>query len=343
MRGDARHRFCAVRPNNNHKIGDELMKLPFAGRLLAVAMFAAVTAVMPLSTVYAQTPEKPKVALVMKSLANEFFLTMEDGAKAYQKEHATEFDLISNGIKDESDTSAQIRIVEQMIASNVNALVIAPADSKALVPVLKKATDAGIKVVNIDNQLDVDVLKSKSLQIPFVGPDNRKGAKLVGDYLAKKLTAGDEVGIIEGVSTTNNAQQRTAGFKDAMDEAKMKVVSTQSGNWEIDKGNAVASAMLNEYPNLKALLAGNDSMALGAVSAVRAAGKAGKVMVVGYDNINAIKPMLKDGRVLATADQYAAKQAVFGIEAALKLVKGEKVDTNDKGVIETPVQLVTQP
>ncbi|KPW19156.1 Monosaccharide ABC transporter substrate-binding protein, CUT2 family [Pseudomonas syringae pv. aceris] len=343
MRDDARHRFCAVRPNNNHKIGDELMKLPFAGRLLAVAMFAAVTAVMPLSAAYAQTPEKPKVALVMKSLANEFFLTMEDGAKAYQKEHATEFDLISNGIKDESDTSAQIRIVEQMIASNVNALVIAPADSKALVPVLKKATDAGIKVVNIDNQLDVDVLKSKNLQIPFVGPDNRKGAKLVGDYLAGKLTAGDEVGIIEGVSTTNNAQQRTAGFKDAMDEAKMKVVSTQSGNWEIDKGNAVASAMLNEYPNLKALLAGNDSMALGAVSAVRAAGKAGKVMVVGYDNINAIKPMLKDGRVLATADQYAAKQAVFGIEAALKLVKGEKVDTNDKGVIETPVQLVTQP
>ncbi|AVI85327.1 LacI family transcriptional regulator [Pseudomonas syringae pv. tomato] len=319
------------------------MKLPFAGRLLAVAMFAAVTAVMPLSAAYAQTPKKPKVALVMKSLANEFFLTMEDGAKAYQKEHANDFDLISNGIKDESDTSAQIRIVEQMIVSRVDALVIAPADSKALVPVLKKATDAGIKVVNIDNQLDPDVLKSKSLMIPFVGPDNRKGAELVGDYLARQLKSGDEVGIIEGVSTTTNAQQRSAGFKDAMDKAQMKVVSTQSGNWEIDKGNAVASAMLNEYPNLKALLAGNDSMALGAVSAVRAAGKAGKVMVVGYDNINAIKPMLKDGRVLATADQFAAKQAVFGIEAALKLVKGEKVDTNEKGVIETPVELVTKP
>ncbi|RMS88482.1 Ribose ABC transporter periplasmic ribose-binding protein [Pseudomonas savastanoi] len=343
LRVDALHRPCVVRPNNNHKIGDELMKLPFAGRLLAVAMFAAVTAVMPLSAAYAQTPEKPKVALVMKSLANEFFLTMEDGAKAYQKEHATDFDLISNGIKDESDTSAQIRIVEQMIVSKVDALVIAPADSKALVPVLKKATDAGIKVVNIDNQLDPDVLKSKSLMIPFVGPDNRKGAELVGDYLAKQLKSGDEVGIIEGVPTTTNAQQRTAGFKDAMDKAQMKVVSVQSGNWEIDKGNAVASAMLNEYPNLKALLAANDSMALGAVSAVRAAGKAGKVMVVGYDNINAIKPMLKDGRVLATADQFAAKQAVFGIEAALKLVKGERVDTNEKGVIETPVELVTKP
>jgi ribose transport system substrate-binding protein len=163
----------------------------------------------------------------------------------------------------------------------------------------------------------------------------------VGDYLAKQLKAGDQVGIIEGVPTTTNAQQRTAGFKDAMDAAQIKVVSTQSGNWEIDQGNKVASAMMTQYPDLKALLAGNDSMALGAVAAVRAAGKAGKVQVVGYDDIKAIQPMLKDGRVLATANQFAAKQAVFGIETALKMVKGEKVDIKD-GVIETPVELVTK-
>ncbi|WP_347905285.1 sugar ABC transporter substrate-binding protein [Pseudomonas purpurea] len=318
------------------------MKLPFAGRLLAVAMLATASAALPLSSAFADTPEKPKVALVMKSLANEFFLTMEDGAKAYQKEHTADFDLVSNGIKDETDTANQIRIVEQMIVSKVNALVIAPADSKAMVPVIKKAVDAGITVINIDNQLDPTVLKSKNISVPFVGPDNRKGARLVGEYLAKQLKAGDEVGIIEGVSTTTNAQQRTAGFKDAMEAAQIKVVSLQSGDWEIDAGNRVAAAMLSEYPNLKALLAGNDSMAVGAVSAVRAAGKAGKVQVVGYDNINAIKPMLKDGRVLATADQFAAKQAVFGIETALKILKGEKVDSGTNGVIETPVELVTQ-
>uniref|UniRef100_A0A7C2AXM2 Sugar ABC transporter substrate-binding protein n=1 Tax=Pseudomonas graminis TaxID=158627 RepID=A0A7C2AXM2_9PSED len=318
------------------------MKLPFAARLLAVAMLTASAVTLPLSSAFADDAKKPTVALVMKSLANEFFLTMEDGAKDYQKLHSADFDLISNGIKNESDTAAQIDIVNQMIVKKVDALVIAPADSKALASVLKKAMDAGIKVVNIDNQLDADVLKSKGMEVPFVGPNNRKGAKLVGDYLAKQLTAGDEVGIIEGVPTTTNAQQRTAGFKDAMDAAQMKIVSTQSGNWEIDKGNAVASAMLNEYPNLKALLAGNDSMALGAVSAVRAAGKAGKVQVVGYDNINAIKPMLKDGRILATADQFAARQAVFGIDTALKMVKGDKLDITN-GVIETPVELVTKP
>ncbi|HGM5550099.1 sugar ABC transporter substrate-binding protein [Pseudomonas sp. B21-051] len=318
------------------------MKLPFAGRLLAVAMLAAAAAALPVSSAFAESPEKPKVALVMKSLANEFFLTMEDGAKAYQKEHSADFDLISNGIKDETDTAGQTRIVEQMILAKVNALVIAPSDSKAMVPVIKKAVDAGITVINIDNQLDPQIVKSKNISVPFVGPDNRKGARLVGEYLAKQLKAGDEVGIIEGVSTTTNAQQRTAGFKDAMEAAQIKVVSLQSGDWEIDKGNKVAASILSEYPDVKALLAGNDSMAVGAVSAVRAAGKAGKVQVVGYDNINAIKPMLKDGRVLATADQFAAKQAVFGIETALKILKGEKVDSGANGVIETPVELVTK-
>jgi ribose transport system substrate-binding protein len=305
-------------------------------------MLAAAAAALPVSSAFAESPEKPKVALVMKSLANEFFLTMEDGAKAYQKEHSADFDLISNGIKDETDTAGQTRIVEQMILAKVNALVIAPSDSKAMVPVIKKAVDAGITVINIDNQLDPQIVKSKNISVPFVGPDNRKGARLVGEYLAKQLKAGDEVGIIEGVSTTTNAQQRTAGFKDAMDAAQIKVVSLQSGDWEIDKGNKVAASILSEYPDVKALLAGNDSMAVGAVSAVRAAGKAGQVQVVGYDNINAIKPMLKDGRVLATADQFAAKQAVFGIETALKILKGEKVDSGVNGVIETPVELVTK-
>ncbi|WP_322023924.1 sugar ABC transporter substrate-binding protein [Burkholderia sp. BCC1977] len=316
------------------------MNVLFRRRFLTAALAAVAVAAAP--AVHAQSTAKPKVALVMKSLANEFFLTMENGAKEYQKHNAGQFDLITNGIKDETDTANQIRIVEQMIVSKVDAIVLAPADSKALVPVVKKAVDAGITVVNIDNRLDPDVLKSKNLNVPFVGPDNRKGARKIGDYLAKRLKAGDQVGILEGVSTTTNAQQRTAGFEDAMKAGGMKVVSVQSGEWEIDKGNAVASAMLNEYPNLRALLCGNDNMAIGAVSAVRAAGKQGKVFVVGYDNINAIKPMLKDGRVLATADQYAAKQAVFGIDTALKAIAEHRKQADMSGVVETPVDLVTK-
>ncbi|BEV71433.1 MULTISPECIES: sugar ABC transporter substrate-binding protein [unclassified Paludibacterium] len=309
-------------------------------RIFKSLTLALVMAAIPMQ--YASAAEKPKVALVMKSLANEFFRTMEDGAKDHHKQHAAQYDLLTNGIKDETDTANQIRIVEQMIVEHANAIVLAPADSKALVPVVKKAVDAGILVVNIDNRLDPATLKSKGLNVPFVGPDNRKGARLVGDYLAKQLKSGDKVGILEGVSTTTNAQQRTAGFQDAMKAKGVNVVGVQSGDWEIDKGNTVASAMLREHPDLKALLCGNDNMALGAVAAVKTAGKAGKVKVVGYDNIAAIKPMLADGRVLATADQYAAQQAVFGIETALKALKAKTPQSALPAVFETKVSLITR-
>jgi len=305
--------------------------------LTLLAAFAAI----PAPGAYA-SQANPKVALVMKSLANEFFQTMEEGAKAHQKQHASEYTLIANGIKDETDTAAQIKIIQQMIAEKVDAIVLAPADSKALVPVVKEAVDKGVLVVNIDNKLDVDALKEKGLSVPFVGPDNRLGAKLVGDYLAKTLKKGDKVGILEGVSTTFNAQQRTAGFKDAMAAVGANVVSVQSGQWEMEQGNTVASAMLREHPDLKALLCGNDNMALGAVAAVKTAGKNGQVAVVGYDNIDAVKPLLAEGRMLATADQYGSKQAVFGIEIAVKAVKAKTAQNAMPGVFQTKVDLVTK-
>jgi ribose transport system substrate-binding protein len=282
-------------------------------------------------------PGKPRVALIMKSLANEFFLTMENGAKAHQKAHAEQYDLIANGIKDELDVSRQIDLVEQMLAQRVNAIVIAPADSKALVPVCLKAQKAGTIVINIDNKFDDAVLTQSDAKFPFVGPDNRKGAKAVGEHLATKLKPGDKVAIIEGAPNAFNAVQRKLGFADAMTAGGMKIVSSQSGYWETEKANQVAAAVLGENPDLKAVLCANDSMALGAVAALRAAGKLDQVLVVGYDNIAAVKQLLQEGRVLATADQHADQLAVFGIEYALEMLRTRAVPADR----ETPVELVT--
>lgn len=269
------------------------------------------------------TSAKPKVALVMKSLANEFFSTMAEGARKHQAANAASYDLVVNGIKNETDLAEQVNLVEQMIAQQVNAIVIAPADSKALVTVLKHAKEAGILVVNIDNKLDADVLMQADLKVPFVGPDNRVGARKVGEVLAKQLKAGDKVAIIEGIPTAFNGQQRRLGFEDAMKAAGMNIVTVQSGRWEMETANNVASAMLSEHADLKAILCANDNMALGAVSAIQAAGKTGKVLVVGFDNISAVRPLLDKGQVVATADQHGDQLAVFGIEAALKILKGE--------------------
>lgn len=281
---------------------------------------------------------KPKIALVMKSLANEFFSTMAEGARKHHEAHPAEYDLIVNGTKNETDLAEQVNIVEQMIARQVNAIVIAPADSKALVTVLKRAKEAGVLVVNIDNKLDAEVLKQAGLSVPFVGPDNRAGARKVGDELGKHLQAGDKVAIIEGIPTAFNGQQRRLGFEDAMKAAGMNIVTIQSGNWEMDKANTVAAAILTEHPDLKAILCANDNMALGAVSAIQAAGRSGKVLVVGFDNIRAIRPMLADGRVVATADQHADQLAVYGIEAALKILRGEAPPADQT----TAVDLITK-
>jgi ribose transport system substrate-binding protein len=281
-----------------------------------------------------------RVALVMKSLANEFFINMAEGAKSHQQQSsgnkANNYELIVNGIRNESDLAQQVSLVEQMMAAQVDVIVLAPVDSKGLLPVVKRAIDQGIIVINIDNRFDQDILTQMGVSVPFVGPDNHEGAKQIGQLLAKKLQAGDEVAIIGGIPSAFNAQQRQAGFEDAMSEAGATIVSIQSADWGQSKAAAIAAAILSENPNLKALLCANDSMALGAVAAVRQAGRTGEVLVVGFDNISAANVLVQSGEMLATADQHGDKLAVFGIEYALQILAGGTTPENRK----TPVDLI---
>ncbi len=280
---------------------------------------------------------KPTVALVMKSLANEFFKTMEEGAKAHYEQYQDEYELKVVGIKNETDVTQQIEYVELMMAQGVDAIVIAPADSKALVPVCKRAMDAGIIVVNIDNKFDEAVLQDKGVTIPFVGPDNRKGAKLAGVYLAARLQPGDKVAIIEGAPNAYNGIQRKLGFEDAMLGSGMNIVSSQTGYWETDKAQPIASALINEHSDLKAILCANDSMALGAFAALREAGRLESIYIVGFDNIAAVQRLLKEGKILCTVDQHADKLALYGIQYALEMLRtgAQPADA------ETPVDLIT--
>lgn len=280
---------------------------------------------------------KLKVALIMKSLANEFFQTMQKGAEAHQAGSAGTYELVSNGIKDEQDITRQVQLVEQMVAQKCAAIVLAPADSKALIGACKRAIDAGVVVINIDNRLSEDVLRERGLKIPFVGPDNRKGARLAGEYLAKQLKPGDKVAILEGVPGAYNGVQRKLGFEEAMQAAGILIVSSQAANWEADKANRIAAALFIEQPDLKAILCCNDSMALGTVAALKSAGKTGQVQVVGFDNISAVQQLIRDKKVLCTVDQHGDKLAVYGIEYALEVLKTKQAPSDR----ETPVDLIT--
>ena len=277
---------------------------------------------------------RPTVALIMKSLANEFFVTMADGARAHQAENSARYELIVNGIRNETDLAQQVSLIDQMIASQVDAIVVAPADSKAIVPALARAAAAGIVIVNIDNRLDEAILNEYGLRIPFVGPDNFEGARIVGEYLANRLDPGQQVAILEGVPTAFNSQQRTAGFVQAMTDGGLNIVAQQSAQWDQTIAVTVASGMLVQHPDLTAMLCANDNMALGAVAALTQAGKIDQVTVIGFDNISAVQNLIREGTVLATVDQHADLLAVYGIEYALE-TGAELADRS------TPVDLIT--
>jgi ribose transport system substrate-binding protein len=172
--------------------------------------------------------------------------------------------------------------------------------------------------------------------VPFVGPDNRKGARAVGEFVGRRLKRGDKVAILEGAPNAANGVARKAGFEDAARAAGLVIAASQSAGWETARANQMAAALLGEIPDLRAFLCANDSMALGAVAALKAAGKP-DVLVAGFDNIAAVHQLLQEGRVAATADQHADKLAVYGIEYALDMLR-TKAAPADR---ETPVDLVT--
>jgi ribose transport system substrate-binding protein len=306
-------------------------------RLLAAAMIAGLALGGAGAARAADTGKKPVVGLVMKSLANEFFKSMEEGAVKYAKEDGT-FTLVPVGMNSETDIDTQISAVENFVTQKVDIMCVAPADSVGLVAPVKKAVAAGITVVNFDVKLDDKALKQAGLaDMVFVGPDNEQGAFLAGEALAKKLGKGGKVFIIEGNPGADNAKMRKAGFDRAAKQYGLNVLVSRTAHWETEEANTLMTNLLTAHPDVQGVMAANDSMALGVVKALDAAGKSGKIQVVGFDNIPAVQKLIKDGKVLATIDQFGPDMAANCIRTGFRMKKGEKLH----GWIKTPVKLVT--
>ncbi|HEU4382209.1 MAG TPA: sugar ABC transporter substrate-binding protein [Anaeromyxobacteraceae bacterium] len=300
-------------------------------RILAVAAAAALA--LPATA----ADKKPVVGLVMKSLANEFFKSMEEGAVKYAKADGT-FTLIPVGMNSETDIDTQIAAMENFITQKVDVICVAPADSVGLVAPVKKAIGAGITVVNFDVKLDDKALGAAGLKdLVFVGPDNEEGAFLAGQDLAKKLGKGGKVFIIEGNPGADNAKMRKAGFDRAAKQGGLTVLTSMTAHWETEEANTLMTNLLTKHPDVQGVMAANDSMALGVVKALDAAKLSKKVQVVGFDNIPAIQKLVKEGKVLATIDQFGPDMATNCIKTGFKMKKGEKLT----GWIKTPVKLIT--
>ena len=298
--------------------------------------------VLALLTVFALpalAADKPVVGLVMKSLANEFFKTMEEGARKFAAEDGT-FELIPVGMNSETDIDTQVAAMENFVVKKVDLIVVAPADSVGMVTSVKRAIDAGITVVNFDVTLDKQALKKAGLpeDFLFVGPDNAVGAEMVGDHLGETLGKGAKVIIIEGNPGADNAKQRKEGFMRSVDKFGLKLLDSKTAHWETEEANTLMTNLLTKYPDVQGIMCANDSMALGVEKAIAAAGKTGKIQIVGFDNIGAIQNLIKEGKVLATIDQFGPEMAANAIKVGMKIMKGEKLS----GWQKTPVKLITK-
>lgn len=263
-----------------------------------------------------------KVALVMKTLTNPFFVEMERGARRAEKELGIE--LLVKTASQETSIEQQIQIVEELIRTKVDAIVIAPGDSQRLVPVLKAAQDAGIPIINIDNRLDPEGMKKHGLQrVPFVSVDNEKAAYASARFIAQQVSKPAQAAILEGIRSADNARLRKEGAERAFKEnPQIRIVAAETANWKIDEAYAVSRKLFEAHPDITLVFCANDMMALGVLKYLKESGKQG-VKVAAYDALEEARAAVKEGALAVTVDQQAAEQGYQGVLLAHRALKGE--------------------
>jgi ABC-type sugar transport system substrate-binding protein len=271
------------------------------------------------------------VLLSMKGpgAGNPFWAAVEQGARDKAAELGVDLVVLSPPV--ESDVQTQISQVEDQLAKGVDAIAIAPTDPNALAPIVDQAKAQGAGVVFVDT-------KGMNEGVTFIGTNNEVGAALAADYICKNVPQGSDVAILQGIITQSTGQARAEGARKGLQECGMNIVAEQPADWDRAQGQSVMENILTGNPNLKAVFASNDNMALGAVEALKAAGKLADVMVVGFDaNPDAAASILA-GEMSASVAQNPRNMGALGVENALKVKNGETIDP----VIDTGTVLVTK-
>lgn len=283
-------------------------------------------------------PSKQKIGFVVTTLANPYFVDVTNAAKQEAAKHPN-VDLIVQAPPAATDTDRQVQIIEDLIAQRVQALCVVPADSKSVIPVIKKANNANIPFLVLDNKVDPTAAASAGIHTAsFIGSDNFLGGQLAGQYIAKRLDGKGTVAILEGVSGVEAAVQRKAGFQDAIKQFPgLQVVASQPADWDREKALNTTQALLQAHPDLSAIFASNDEMALGALQALKQSRSAKKPIVVGFDAIKEALQAVQAGTLAATVAQMPAEVGRLGVSTAVDVIEGKSVPA----IVPTPVKLVT--
>ncbi len=306
--------------------------------LAAIGTLAS-AAVFALPGCRAQQPapaagSKPRIALVLKTLNSPFFIDMQRGAEEAAQKAGVE--LVVQAAEREIDVEKQMQIVENLVQTGIGALAITPSGSREIVPAISKANAASIPVVVVDTRVDPTAAAEAHVKIgSFVGSDNSEGGRLAGEYIATVTGGKAKLAVLEGIPGHETGDSRMQGLKQALAaHPGIVIVASQPANWERDLGFNVFQNMLQAHPEIDAVFACNDMMALGAMEAIAAANKTGKIMVVGFDAVDDARKAIAAGTMAASVAQFPAEMGRVAVESAVKLLRGEAVAADQRVRIE---------
>lgn len=267
------------------------------------------------------TPEASKgdsdieIAWIGKTLNNPWWISVADFAKREAENLGVNLTIALP--EEEVDLEKQVAMVEAAIERGTDAIIISAASSEGIIPAIKKARDEGIKIVNFDTRIG-----DKNMYDAYVGADDVEGAYKAGKYICEQLGGKGKVGIITGLLAQSTGVDRREGFFQAVSEyPDIKVIAEASAEWRSDLAADITTNILTAHPDIDAIFACNDQMAVGMVNAVKSAGKnPGDIILVGYDGILDAVEMVLDGYLSAFVALPNIDEAVMGPRIATALV-----------------------
>ncbi|QWK10228.1 MAG: ribose ABC transporter substrate-binding protein RbsB [Thermoflexus hugenholtzii] len=298
---------------------------------LAAGACAPATPAAPSATATpaAAQPKEIVLGLSLSTLNNPFFVTLKEGAERAAAQYGVKLIVVDA----QDDPAKEAANIEDLIQKKVSALLINPTDTKAVVPSIQKANQAGIPVFTVDRAAEGGEIVS------HIASDNVAGGQMAAEFLCKALNGKGKVVELEGIPGTSAARDRGKGFNDYLKEKcpGLEVVARQPADFNRAKGLQVFENILQAQPQIDGVFAHNDEMVLGAIQAAEAAGRTG-IIFVGFDAIDDAVKAVKEGKLAATVAQQPAEMGRLAVEMAVKYLRGEKVEK----FIPVPLSLVTK-
>ncbi|MDT8878759.1 ribose ABC transporter substrate-binding protein RbsB [Halomonas saccharevitans] len=286
----------------------------------------AVAATVGLGT--AQNAMADRIALVISTLNNPFFVTLQEGAQAQAEELGHELIVLDSS----NDAARELSNVEDALSRDIDVLLINPTDSDAVVSGVRTANARNVPVITLDRSANGGNVVS------HIASDNVAGGELAGEFIIEQLGGEGQVVQLEGVPGASATRNRGEGFMNAIGMMDgIELVATQPANFNRSEGLNVMENLLQAHQGIDAVFAQNDEMALGAQRALQAGGL-DDVVLVGFDGTDDGIQAVNDGKMSATIAQQPSRIGEFGVIAADRLLNGQEVDAN----IPVPLQLVAE-